>query len=132
MIKREAKDAERFAVPPIPTYEAPYDVSQDPRIRRLFLSFDEINFWIRVWKDFRRRQGRWPMLTMTIHYLQHILFVIAALFFFIYTDKFDWSTLQKWIMGITLAVAYVVLVRWARSLAWEYDWKAATRRSERR
>jgi hypothetical protein len=130
MRTRELRDAESSDAPPLPTYEAPYSPSLDRSGRQLFFFIDQISFWNGVWKKFRAQRGHWPVVTMTIHYLNYILLVAGAVLFLVYTDRSDWSSRKTWVVGSILLIAYVIAIRWAKSVAWKYDWNSATRTAE--
>jgi hypothetical protein len=130
MTTKELRDSESSDAPPLPTYEAPYNPSLDRSGRRLFFFIDQIGFWNGVWKNFRARRGHWPVATITIHYLNHILLIAGVVLFLVYTDGSYWSSRMAWVVGGTLLIAYVIAIRWVKSIAWKCDWNRAARTAE--
>ena len=90
-------------------------------------TIDYERFKLRTYREFRKRTGHWPLLSIAFHYLSLVGMCVNAFMFFKVRDVNDWSASKSWLVGGVLAIAWCGLFVGGQKLMWRLDWRQSGR-----
>jgi hypothetical protein len=81
----------------------------------------------RVWRDFRDHTGRWPVLSISFHFVKWVALSAGIVFFSHISMKHGWSGLKFWGVFALGVVLWITVSQFGAVAMRKLDWRLFAR-----